>query len=483
MLQELALPLGSEIAVKINPRQAQYLFWAYFTVLSLWLVFSYGSLWRPLWLDEVLHVSFAALPSWSDALKAVHDPVPGVLTNQTGFYQLINFASVKVFGTSLLVFRFPSALAAILMLLAATVFLRGRQVSRTLTALGLTLFTFQTSLMYFTGEARPYMLFAASGLGVISYLSLSPVDRKRWYISVFGWTSLVLSALSHAYFWIVLPIGLLMAIWLHCGPDQRDRWSVQRVLRVTAPAPVVSAVIIAVVVAFLTWSRCDCPYAYDPFVFMKSWQEVLTRLAQQHYEFVSLGFLPSAVGGVYLGVLVLGIQFVVILIYLLKSFPRAMRDLAGGSILAILGISSSLIIALASYLGNYHILEKQWVFGMSITLVAFVWQVSALLRLLTRDAHRTRRASTWLLTGMIAFAVLGSFDDRLSIIREQRSQLDQLRAELHSTGSKQFTWNDVSSDPVKMANLKAIERGALPEVFSYLFELRGSVGSVDSTKS
>ena len=471
------------MAVRISPRQAEYLFWTYFAALSCWIVFSFGSFWRPLWLDEVLHVSFAALPSWSDALTAVHDPVPGVLTNQTGFYQLLNFASVRLFGVSLLVFRLPSILSAILMLLAATVFLRGRRVPRTLTALGLTLFTFQTTLMYFAGEARPYMLLAASGLGVIAFLSQSPIDRKRWYISAFGWTSLVLSALSHAYFWIVLPIGLIMAIWLHCGPDQKNRWNVQNLLRVAAPVPVVSSVIIAFVVAMLTWTRCNCPYTYNPFVFMKSWQGVFSRLAEQHYQFVSLGFLPTTFGGIYLGVFILGLQLLMILIYVLKLFPRVMRDLVGGSILAILGVGSSLVIALASYLGRYHILEKQWVFGMTITLVASIWQVSALLHLLTRNAHRARTVSTWVLTGVIAFSVVGSLDDRLFVIRKHQLQLDQLRAELYSKESTQFDWTGVASDPVKMANFKALERGDLPEAFSYLFELRGPVDSVDRRES
>src|SRR4051794_23138357 len=170
---------------------------AVWAVVAIGLYSSYG---RPIWTDEFLHFALGGLPSAGDAVSVIHHTTAGINFGQTGAYMFADFLLLKAFGASSVALRLPSLLSGVVLLISALVFLRTRGVGYLGQFVLLAALVGQSTLMYYVGEARPYMPLAASVVGVLAYYSI-PIDRRtHWAARVLGWGAVVLGCMMHPYF-------------------------------------------------------------------------------------------------------------------------------------------------------------------------------------------------------------------------------------------------------------------------------------------
>ena len=166
--------------------------------VSVTIVFS--GINRPLWEDEVLHFAFGGYGSTQDVWPAiVHSITHGLNLKQTGVYMLVDYWLLKAFGASAIWLRMPSSTGALVLFSGAVCVLRTRGFSYAWQVAVLLLLVSENFLMYFVAEARPYMLLAATPVGVLAYYG-ADVHRRHWFISVVGWISALVGAAIHPFF-------------------------------------------------------------------------------------------------------------------------------------------------------------------------------------------------------------------------------------------------------------------------------------------
>ena len=129
-------------------------------LLSTALIVFYASIGRPLWIDEFLHFAFGGFTSTLSAWHAITNSIRAFNFGQTGLYMLVDYWLLKLFGANLLALRLPSLLSAGLMLWAGFEFLSKRRYGPLWQVNLLVCYLGQQTLMYYTGEARPYMALA-----------------------------------------------------------------------------------------------------------------------------------------------------------------------------------------------------------------------------------------------------------------------------------------------------------------------------------
>ena len=147
-------------------------------VLGAVILFLYSGIWRPIWFDEFLHFAMGGM-TWEYALKTVDYTTIEVNHGQTGVYMLLDWLLLQAFGASAVALRLPSLLAAALLLAAAVTFLRRRGFGYGWQYLVLLALAAHTALIWFTGEARPYMPLAAAGVAVLAYYQYDASSRRR----------------------------------------------------------------------------------------------------------------------------------------------------------------------------------------------------------------------------------------------------------------------------------------------------------------
>lgn len=90
--------------------------------MSLYLVFAYSSLGRPIWIDEFLHFALGSQLSTADAWATIRATVRGINFGQTGAYMIADYWLLKLFGASAFWLRLPSIASALFMALATIIF-------------------------------------------------------------------------------------------------------------------------------------------------------------------------------------------------------------------------------------------------------------------------------------------------------------------------------------------------------------------------
>ena len=136
--------------------------------VSVTIVFS--GINRPLWEDEVLHFAFGGYGSTQDVWPAIVRSIRGGLNlNQTGVYMLVDYWLLQAFGASAVWLRMPSSIGALVLFSGAVCVLRTRGFGYAWQVAVVLLLVTQTWVMHFVSEARPYMLLAATCVGVLAY--------------------------------------------------------------------------------------------------------------------------------------------------------------------------------------------------------------------------------------------------------------------------------------------------------------------------
>lgn len=339
-----------------------------FTLGSLGLLILFSSAQRPIWYDEMVTFTFAALPDIQSALKQVWATTTNLNQGTTGGYLLAEFVSVRTFGASWWAMRLPSLLAAAWALIAVYVFFRAQRVPGLLIALAPAFAIGYPTLWYFAGEARPYMPLVAGVLGVLAYYSLPQQSRRSLGGRALGWGSVAIGVAFHPYFLLYWPAIATLLYVIH-GRNTHERPSIRGFFVFINPILATAGVAFGIAIASRTWLRGNIsqPVPWDEWLGSPLAKEIITAL---FWPFVESGWL-----GLLSAVIMVGI---IAQVAACGGWKEIWPPLA----LIALAIVLALVVTGVSILSDFWVFPRQWVASQAMVLVAIPWLIARVIRAL-----------------------------------------------------------------------------------------------------
>ena len=408
---------------------------------------AYMGLWRGIWFDELLHFAFGGM-TFEYAVKTIDYTTTHVNHGQTGAYFLLDWALLQVFGASATALRSPSLLAAFLLLVAAAAFLRAKGFGWRWQALVVLSLGANETLMFYTGEARPYMPLAGSAAVMLAFYALNTDERRKWWARALALFGFLVGSVMHPY-WLVM-WGLIAVFSLGVALAEKSEL---RSLRASwiflAPQYVLPALILYVVVGQLTWMRRVINFGWDNSIY--NWGSLWNAFLQNHFSFAPFIY-PTRGGtgeldaGPIIPIATAAMVILTVSWLLFDRYARSSRLLAPVA-LFIVGAGSSLFFSYLSIRSQYIIFERQWVAGMAITAIASTWFFAEWVR---------NNGNPKSIRQLPAYAFIS-----LTIIAFSISMTSQVRITL----DRYENWGAVESDN---RSLEELARAAInAETFSY----------------
>ncbi len=366
----------------------------------------YSSYGRPIWIDENLHFAMGQMDV-GYVLKTIHNTTTEINHGQTGVYMFTDWILLRVLGANSVALRLPSLVAGGALLFCAVMFFRVRNFSYAWQYLILVVLAGQSFLMYFVGEARPYMFLAATAVATLAYYQYSPASRQSLVPRLIGIFGVCVGALMHAYFPLMLALILLFSIWtaVRAGFVQRNARSFFTFINL--PLLFAGSILFLAVGAF-TWLRGTPEFGYDPFASLGSPQRAVQSLIRDHFSTI---WDWSSTG--------IALVLVVVFSISLARF-RGIGRLAAPLVLLLLAILSSLVVSLASYLRDYWIMERQWVAGIALGSVALVWFFAELYKAGSRTDSWALRVPAFVFAALTLVSCYGAVQTQISMLQGYR---------------------------------------------------------------
>jgi hypothetical protein len=350
--------------------------------LSLAATALHGSFGRPIWIDEFVHFALGSHSSTAEALDTIYKTTVTLSHGQTGVYMLLDYWLMQLFGANAVALRLPSLLSTLLLFWAATTLLRVRGFGPGWQALAVLALFANTTLMYFAGEARPYMPLAAASLGTVAYYLAPPAERPRRTLRALGVVSIVWGAVVHPYFSLYwLPL-FLFSYGLAVAEGTRAPGFRSLLAHVNLPLSAVGVGLYFGVGA-VTWLRGGPAFTFDPFEWVKRDRLVYEFVSVSHGNFLPWSLLPWSPDTL------LAVFAAIPIAYLLvpRCVRARVRALVFPALLLALSLALAILIGWFSYRRSYWILPRQWVASMALAAVATVWVWAEIGRALGR-VHR-----------------------------------------------------------------------------------------------
>jgi hypothetical protein len=435
---------AATVDVESRSRLAQRAGIAVLVCIAVSVAILFSGINRPIWIDEFLHFAFGGFGSTQDAWRAIVRSLEDVNHNQTGVYMLVDYWLLKVFGASAIWLRMPSSIGVLVLFSGAVCVLRTRGFGYAWqVAVVLLLVAQRRMLMHFVAEARPYMLLAATCVGVLAYYGAG-VHRRHWFICMLGWLSALVGAAMHPYFlpYYIFVVGLTYA--------DRISWDLRRIApkdiwQHLQPAMLCATLAIYFGVGMLTWMPRQPQLALDPFHFIPR-NALLLNVIFYHFEFL-LGTERLRIA-MLLVLAALGAGAAILALLhrggrwragegsawhghqqhreqqcrnrsLFSCLARSnCRSLLSPLALIFVALLLSGLLSLMSYRAHYWILPRQWVASIALACVGTVWLCAAGAELLPTWARR--RAG-------IAVAIFAVFPAEEAVVVQFRT-IDSWRA-------------------------------------------------------
>jgi hypothetical protein len=362
-------------------------------LLGTALIVLYASIGRPLWIDEFLHFAFGGFRSTHSAWHAIRHSIGSFNFGQTGVYMLVDYWLLKLFGANLIALRLPSILSAGLMLWAGFEFLRKRRYGPLWQVNLIVCYLGQQTLMYYTGEARPYMALAGASVGAFTYYILTPEERGSRSVRILGWLSILWGAAIHPYFafyWLSLYVfGFLVAVY-----EKRAAFSWKSAIsHLNLPLSVIGSVIYFGI-GFATWMVHQQKQHYDPFQWVSRAHFYGTFVGSAHFQF--LGELGRS--------WLLFISILCLLHFCLNAEAKTLsKRLLPPYLLIWVAMLLSAYVSWVSFKHHYWILPRQWVASLALIPVAFIWLCAELTNLISRVSTVSRWLIPVLCLAVIAY--------------------------------------------------------------------------------
>lgn len=317
---------------------------------------------RPIWIDEFLHFCFGAMVSTSEAWDTIRSSTKGINHGQTGIYMLVNYWTLSRFGASSLILRLPSVLSGAVLFTSILFIFRTLGYSIAWRTIAVLATLGQATVIFYVGEARPYMPLAAATVAILAYYLVPPRTRTFW-VGLCGVSAAIFGVAIHPYFAIYWPALCLVGYVHHRLKGQINVTIRSAVAYANAPLCAVGLIFFAVL-SSETWLVGGPKFSFDPFQWISQpslWHHFST---ESHFQFLG-GHLRSTAA---VSVLMVGALIVT---------PRARRGELLGLLTPLLLLALALIIsvglAYASYARNYWILPRQWVASAVLISISVVW--------------------------------------------------------------------------------------------------------------
>jgi len=400
---------------RVSPRLARFVPLASAALIAL----LYAGWWRPIWYDELLHFAMGGM-TFEYALKTIDYTTIEVNHGQTGVYLLLDWVLLQIFGASAIALRAPSLVSALAMLLAVIVFLRAKGLGWKWQSVAVAAFGANSTLMFFVGEARPYMPMAASTIAMLAYYALGSDDRRTWWGRCIGVFGFLVGAVMHPY-WILM--WFLMATFSVADYVFRPQAGrhLKALISFLSPKLVASGLLLYVVTGQLTWMRRVLNFGADP-GWTYDWSVIWASFGWSHFAFspqympVRSSSWPTLVSELVIAPLAaLALIVAISLLFVARCRTRDLLPPAG---LVLTGVLSSALLTLVSFRSNYLILERQWVAGMAISTLGLAWFFAVWWRNV-RKARALAMLPVWTYLGLVtvSFAAAAATQMQLTIER------------------------------------------------------------------
>lgn len=428
-------------------------------LLSCALIIAYASIGRPLWIDEFLHFAFAGFRSTVSAWHAIRHSIGSINFGQTGIYMLLDYWLLKAFGANLLALRLPSILSAWLMLWGGLEFLRRRRYQAIWQFNLIVCYLGQATLMYYTGEARPYMALAGASVGAFTYYVLTPEERRSRSVRILGWLSILWGAAIHPYFafyWLSLfAFGYLIAVY-----EERTKFSWKAAILHLNVTLSIFGSLIYFGIGFATWLAHTPKLSLDPFQWVSQANLYATFVELSHFQF--LGRLGSSW-------LLFTVALFLVHFCLNDDAKKYSKRLIAPCLLTWIAIFLSVYVSWESFTHHYWILPRQWVASIALIPIAFIWLCAELTNLIAQVSMVAR----WLIP--LACLFLVAFCSYPQTVSQSHSFLVAI---LNRSSPEKFIPPPRSALPtdndgwVALANRNVDSGGPVSSVFQFFYRPR-----------
>ncbi|MEB3311723.1 MAG: hypothetical protein VKJ02_15975 [Snowella sp.] len=427
-------------------------------LLCLSCVVLHSSFGRPLWIDEFLHFAFGSYKTTPEAWGMISQSILGVNHGQTGIYMLINYWLMQLFGANTFWLRFPSIISGLFLFLATLYLFRLWGLPFLWQVMGILALASQTQLMYFVGEARPYMPLVTAAVCTLGYYSTPLSQRSRPIFTLFGLFSILMGVLFHPYFSVY---WLAIIVFTYCQKliEAGEKFSVYSVLEhVNIPLSVMGT-IVYFYLGSLTWlrGRPDFEFTLDPFQFVKKDQLIIPFIKWGHFEFLQKLLYPFFLYPFLI------VTILILIVIFSKNHQRVyLKNIISPVLLIIMALSISIFLSYISFRSNYWILTRQWVASIALVSLGFIWFAYKVSKLLWKN--HVILAFLWMI---LCFAPIGI---KFTEVAKTNSQLMGERL------AKTATLSPESQDSFK--DLESIEYFDKPETLkSWLSKINAANNS------
>jgi len=168
-------------------------------MVSTYIIAAFSSFTRPIWIDEFLHFALGSHRSTAEAWLSTKETLPTFNFGQTEVYMMFDYWLLHNFGASAFLLRLPSLFAAGLLLFSAVHIALHLRFGLGWTLLLLTSFFCQQNVLYYAGEARPYLPLAAGVMGALAFY-IVPTGQRGATQRIFGAFVIWFGVIFHPYF-------------------------------------------------------------------------------------------------------------------------------------------------------------------------------------------------------------------------------------------------------------------------------------------
>ena len=426
-------------------------------LLSCALIVAFASIGRPLWIDEFGHFAFGGFRSTVSAWHAIRHSIDSINFGQTGIYMLLDYWLLKGFGANALALRLPSILSAGLMLWGGLEFFQKRRYQAIWQFSLIVCYLGQATLMYYAGEARPYMPLAGASAGAFTYYILIPEERRSWSVLTLGWLSILWGAAIHPYFafyWLSLcTFGYFIAVY-----ERRTKLSWKAaILHVNIPLSIVGSVIYFGI-ASVTWLAYPPKLSLNPFQWVPQTKLYETFVETSHFQF--LGKLGSSW-------MLFTIAIFLVHFCLNSNAKKFSGPLIPPCLLMWIAMLLSVYVSSESFVHHYWILPRQWVASLALIPIAFIWSCAELTDMISRIYTDAR----WLIPALCLWLIANCAYPQA--VSQSHAFLVNI---LNRSSSGEFVPPPGSALPkdngewVALANRNVASGGPVSEVFRYYYQ-------------
>ncbi len=395
-----------------------------------------ASIGRPIWYDEFLQFALAAEPSTGEAWRVAARTFLNINHGQTGVYMMLNYWTLSLTGPDAIALRLPSLLSGAF-LLGSTIFLfraLGFSVAWQLVAVAALIG--QHMLMYFAGEARPYMPLAAAAVGILAYY----VGRARWSggraVLVLGVVAAFWGTLMHPYFAVYWPAACIIG-WLYRCTLTGEGFNLRTLIAFCNPPLVLAGATLFFLVGMATWLRGGPTFAFDPFYWTRQAGLWVTFTDYSHAQFLA-GSGAAAAG------------FTLVSILGLFLLPAPLRNGFGRVwapiLLIVLALGISVLVSWFSYRVNYWILGRQWVASIALVAIGTIWLWAEAANVWGRVAPVLGMASVIIAAAIVYGQVINIHNVRVAEIRAALARSRSAEAAFDCTPPTDLRVADMSND-------------------------------------